>query len=239
MAHQIVKRIGLALSVATLVIFAGAAYAGNVGLSGKASTLGLGAELDINLNSFVSIRLQYNTFDESDTFEEDGISYVGDLELESAGVILDLHPFGGAFRISGGLFTNQNALTGVATGEGTYDIGDVTFVEDPNDPLTVNADIELGDSVAPYIGFGWGNSPDNDGGLLFSFDLGVLLSGSPQADLTASGTVSIQGAPDMTFNAATDPIVTDELAREEQNLQDELDEFDIYPVVSIGIGYRF
>ena len=52
-----------------------------------------------------------------------------------------------------------------------------------------------------------------------------------------------QGSPEVTLSA-TGPITSDttflaELAKEEDNLQDDLDSYEFYPIISIGINYRF
>ncbi|HEX4938826.1 MAG TPA: hypothetical protein VFX11_09135, partial [Candidatus Kapabacteria bacterium] len=154
------------------------------------------------------------------------------------GVLLDWHPFGGGFRVSAGGFNVDNELSGVGSGVGTYHIGDTTYTVDENDDLEVNALIELGDGFKPYLGLGWGNSPSNKGGLLLSFDVGILFQGSPSADLEVTGTATDEGTG-LTVDFSTDPTVQEEVRKEEQNLEDEVKDFDLYPVISAGIGWRF
>ena len=74
---------------------------------------------------------------------------------------------------------------------------------------------------------GWGNALGEDKRWGFVFDLGVVFQGSPDADLTATGPL------------ASDPTFLAELAKEEQQLQDEVDDYEYYPVVSIGVTYKF
>ncbi len=81
--------------------------------------------------------------------------------------------------------------------------------------------------VAPYIGIGWGNPLGRTGRWGLATDLGVAFTGSPDIDLCASGPI---GA-DPTFQAR--------LAEEEKDIQDDLDIFKIYPVLSINLYYRF
>ena len=83
---------------------------------------------------------------------------------------------------------------------------------------------------------GWGFSPKNSGGLLITADIGVLLQGSPKVDLTASGTATYQGN---TVDLAEDPAAQEQVQIEEKRLEDDLAELDLYPVLSIGLGYRF
>ena len=54
-----------------------------------------------------------------------------------------------------------------------------------------------------------------------------MFQGSPTANLSATGPI------------ASDPGFQADLAKEENNLQDDLDNFEYYPVISIGFNYRF
>lgn len=218
----------------SLLFIPGLGVAGNVGVAGKVSSLGYGVEVDYVLSDKFSVRAQYNQFDYDDTFEEDDIEYEGTLDLKSIGVLLDWHPFGGAFRVSAGGFNVDNEMRGLSTDEGTYEIGDNTYTVGPGDDLRATALIELGDGFMPYAGIGWGHSPANQGGLLLSFDIGVLFQGSPSVDLEVSGTAN-NGLVDF----STDPTVQADVQREEDNMEDDLKDFDLYPVVSFGIGWRF
>lgn len=220
--------------VGALMLLPGTASAGPLGVAAKAGTLGFGVEADYVITDKLSVRGQLNGYDYDYTTDEDDIEYDGQLELSSYGVLLDWHPMGGAFRLSLGGYVNNNELSGTASGAGEYDIGDETYTVEPGDSLRLNTSIELGDGFAPYAGLGWGHSPANQGGILFSFELGVLMQGSPSVALDARGTVN-GGAIDV----ATDPTVQAELRKEEANLEEDLKDFELYPVISLGLGYRF
>lgn len=221
----------------SLFLLSGLATAGNLGVAGKVSTLGYGLEADYIISDKFSVRGQFNTLGYDDTFDEDGIDYDGELELSSYGVLLDWRPFGGNFRLSAGGFNVDNKITGSASGEGTYEIGDEQYTVGPNDDLRLSADMELGDGFKPYLGLGWGHAPANKGGLLLSFDVGVLIQGDPEVNLAVRGSAEDQfGNP---VDAGSDPTVQAELRKEEANMEDDLKNFDVYPVVSFGIGWRF
>jgi hypothetical protein len=57
--------------------------------------------------------------------------------------------------------------------------------------------------------------------------LGLIYSGSPDAGLNVSG-------PDQ-----NDPLLADDLNRERQELQNDLDTLKWWPVVSAGLVYQF
>ncbi|MGB3621056.1 hypothetical protein FT643_12910 [Ketobacter sp. MCCC 1A13808] len=214
------------------------ATAGNLGIAAKAGTLGLGLEADYIINDKFSVRVQGNQLDYDYDLDEDGIEYQATLELATFGALLDWHPFGGAFRVSIGGYSNGNEASGVAGGPGEYQIGDDIYVVDDNDEFRMSAEIGMGDSFAPYAGIGWGHSTSNDGGLLLSLDVGVLFQGETTVNLTASGSVYDTNS-DTTIDVTNNAEFQNQLRTEEANLQDDLSDFDIYPVITFGIGYRF
>ena len=81
--------------------------------------------------------------------------------------------------------------------------------------------------IAPYLGLGWDTSFGKNKGFGFLFELGAIYQGSPKVDLSADGPIS------------SNPTFQIELAKEESNLQSDFDEFKVYPVIAIGLSYRF
>lgn len=81
--------------------------------------------------------------------------------------------------------------------------------------------------MAPYVGIGWGNAFGRSRRWGFVTDLGVAFTGSPDVALSATGTL------------ASDPGFRADLAREEADLEDDLEDFKIYPVFSANLYFRF
>ena len=135
-----------------------------VAASIKAGTLGAGLELDYAFNANWNIRLQAHAFNYDDDLEEDDIEYNGEIDLSSYGVLVDWRPFSGVFKLSGGYYINGNKITAKANSSqnSEFDIGDEIYVASGSNPLTLDANIDLGNSSAGYLGLGWGN-------LLFDF----------------------------------------------------------------------
>lgn len=219
----------------------------NVSLGLRASTLGAGVELSVAMLDRLTLRIPVNGLRYSDDFEEGGIAYDGDLDLFSVGLLADFHVFGGAFHLTGGLFSNGNELNLRAdegTGNTVFPVGNARYRSDPEDPLTITAGLDF-DSVAPYAGIGWGNAASGTSSLYVKFELGVLLQGSPAARAQASGSARDADAPEngsFQVNDATDPRAQrfrEQLTAEARTLEGSLDDFDIYPVVSLSLGYRF
>ncbi len=201
------------------------AIAENFGLSLKASTLGAGVELSAGLGDNLNIRVGANYFKLNKTLEENGTNYDFDLKLNSFTALVDWHAFGGGFRITGGGVLDKNSLEGAAQASDFYDIGNQTFSQ--AEVGTLNGLINFR-NISPYVGIGWGNMVSGDSNWTFTADLGVIFTGTPRVDLNSVGGTLSNNA-----------IFLAEIAREEQNVADDIDFFKFYPVVSIGMSYRF
>ncbi len=236
-SHRLSYGLAAASLLVTSGLFPNSVLAGGIDAAIKAGSLGVGLELGYTFEgSNFSFRLQGNDFDYDYTLEEDDIEYDTTLDLASVGFLVDWHPFSGAFRFTLGVYEHENKIYGTSSGEGVYEIGDITYVVDSNDNFLLEANIDLGDGLAPYAGIGWGHSPTNDTGLLLSLDIGVLYQGAPEVDLQASGNATANG---FTIDVGQDPTAQAQVQEEEDNLEDDLSQFDLYPVITFGIGYRF
>ncbi|WP_448563653.1 hypothetical protein [Thalassotalea ganghwensis] len=211
----------------------------------KAGTLGAGLELDYQVNEQLNFRLQANGYSYDDDFEEDGIDYSGEIDLSTTGVLIDWRPFSGTFRLSAGFYANGNELSGlgVDNGDQGFEIGDQVYYSNPSDPLSLALNVELGKSSAGYLGIGWGNHAPS--GWTFSFELGVLFTDTPKVDLNASGSAIVQSNGQVyvfDVSDSSNPLVqelNDNIAIERANLENDISDFEAYPVIALGIGYRF
>ena len=217
------KKIIVAMAI-FLFAFSTTGYAQSNSLGIKTSTLGLGLEVERSFSDLISGRIGVNYFPYDYSGTEDDIEYDFDLNLMSLSALLDWHPFKGSFRISAGVIYNGNEIDAKAKTSGTYDIGDSTYTGAELGTLTGKIDF---DDIAPYFGLGWDTSFGKNKAFGFLFELGLIYQGSPKADLSADGPV------------ASDPTFQNELAKEENNLQSDLDAFKVYPVIAIGLSYRF
>lgn len=212
-----------------------------IGAHGGTAGLGLNAGWDFHKN--LGLRIIGNRF--SYDYEDDlsDSEFEGDLELESYGLALDWYPFDNGFRLSGGAFLNKNVLSARAEGDLEFD------GEDYADSV-LHADMEF-DSFAPYIGIGY-DGGRGDKGLSFYTELGAYYQSEPK--LTGRGSVgndctfsisdsSQASQSDCTAGGDLDGITVDnflvDLQQEHRDLIDDLDDFKWYPVLAVGIVYRF
>ncbi len=203
-------------------------------LAGKAGTLGVGVELTAGISRQVNARFGLNGFTYSERREASGIEYDAEANLQTATALLDFHPGGRGFRLTGGLVYNNTEIEGesVDPASGFYEIGRVRVPVELVGSLEATIDT---DPVVPYAGLGWGNAVGGDGGWSFVFDLGVIFQGEPEATLTP---VIPANSPINTIPGARQ-LLAIEVAREEREIEEDVKDYDLYPVLSIGVAYKF
>ena len=192
----------------------------------RVSTLGGGIEVAKGLSPRFGLRGGFNYFSYQYDATEDDVAYDLELELKSFGVFADYHPFKGSFRISGGLLLNGNGLSGKAKPSGSFDIGDKTYTA--AEINSINLDVSY-NSLAPYLGLGWDTTFGDDEHWGFTFDVGLIYSGA--AGVTLGVNHNLTGA------TASD--LETQRQKEQNDLQDELNNLEWWPVLSAGIVYQF
>lgn len=226
----------LLLAIGTVVALASSVGTANadVSLGLRAGTPGIGLELGIGLTETLNLRLGYAAYDYSTEIEDTDVTYDGDLELRNPSALLDWHAFGGGFRFS---FGAVGAST-KAVGTGVPNAGNVFVID--NTPFAaseigqLDAEVEASNSVAPYIGIGWGNSVDAAGRWTFLFDVGAIYYGS-EPDVA----VNVTCGPALANNAARCNLLRAEVENERQDLMEEVDTLNWYPVLNFGVAFRF
>jgi hypothetical protein len=216
------KRMVCALVAATMFHSASAAESGNwsVGVSG--GTLGISPEIGYRFNEFGGLRANGGFFNYDRTEEIDDIDYDGTLKLNSVGVMADLYPFGGSFRISAGARSNDNRIDLVAD-EGTVEIGDETYTQAEYGTIRGRVDFK---NLAPAVTLGWGGKLKS--GFTIGFEAGVMMQGSPRMALTSEG-------GSLSNNSA----FLAELEEERAQAEEDADDFKLWPVLQLHFKYRF
>lgn len=203
------------------------AASGGVGVTLKAGTPGVGADVTVGLHPKFNSRAGFNVFwyglKESDT-DEMGVTVElqADLEWLTVPILLDWHPWESGFRFSLGAMMNKNNIALSADTDST-EINEVDYIlrDGVDGEITFN-------TFSPYLGVGFGNAADTTGNWHFACDLGVMYQGSPQVDLNA-----------VAVNALLQPALDADLESEAKELEDEFKEFTLYPVLSFGVSYTF
>jgi hypothetical protein len=221
-----------------------------LGISVEGSALlGAGVSVGIPVGKRFNLRAAYHglTYDLDDIEDDEtGATYTGELDLGSAGVFFDMHPFKGAFRLTVGLASNSNQinLSGVASPGAVYEVSDCRYESDTvNDPLRIDGSVGFS-GTAPYVGIGWGGNMNAEPGFFMTFDIGVLLSGQPETSLRGRGSArNIEGdaaCGDGAFHDVSgyQPF-QDAIGAAEADVDEETKDFEYWPNLALGIGWRF
>lgn len=199
--------------------------ANGTGASLRVSTLGLGAELSHGFGAHIAGRLGFNAY----SFHRDGtykeVAYDGHLKLSTVTALADLYPSASStFHLTAGLAINNNRLdgTGKPSGNGTYTINGTTYTAAQVGTLSADARFRR---LSPYFGFGFGRPAGGRSPLQILFDVGVLLQDKPSLSLSATGAIA-------------SPALAGDVAAQRARTQSDLNKFNVYPVVSVGLSYR-
>jgi hypothetical protein len=215
--------ISMALVYATLQT--GYADTGDFAIGVGPGTMGLTADTSVGIFSQFNARFGINTFNFDLETSQNDISYDLDVKLLSFPVLLDWHPFeNSGFRISTGLVINKNKADVSSVPQSSYTIGDTEYTAAELEDLSGKLAF---DTLAPYLGIGWGNPLGKDTHWTFICDLGVVFQGETDLSLSASGPIT------------SDPTFQSDLEQERRDLEDELEDYRYYPVVSVGVSYKF
>ena len=191
-------------------------------LAARAGTQGLGLEATWRPVPYLDLRVGFSQYDYDTTRQEAGIDYDVSADLSSAYATLNARMPMSPLRFSAGLVSNGNKGTFIGNDTGSYNIGGQDFAAADVGNLRGSADF---DSVAPYAGMGLDFRIADTFGL--HFDAGVMYQGAPSLSLAADGVL----ANDSNFLAL--------LESERVELEDELSDYEWYPVVAVAFSVNF
>ncbi|MDH3389331.1 MAG: hypothetical protein OEN02_15680 [Gammaproteobacteria bacterium] len=211
-----------------------------MGVGLKAGTLGLGVDVSVALTKTINARIaltsveidsQNETVTVGDAGSEGDIDAVLDADYGANALLVDWYVFNGTFHVTAGMVKNN----GKADFRGTL-LSNVVIDGDPLSPSdlvggSVGGQFSLGDSYQPYLGVGWGRKASSDPGLAFSVEIGVALL-DPDAQLRAT-------LDPGSINYANQPELQQTLDNAEADVEADLDEFELFPVLSFGVNYAF
>jgi hypothetical protein len=191
------------------------------------STTGLGMTVSTPLiANRLNLNVGFAAFAFSTNIKIQGTNYDAKVKLGAIPVVLTFYPFANWFNIQAGAYFNRNRISVFAAAP------DGTSVRAFGHTFTA---AELGsvsghthfNTVAPYVGIGFGQ-PFRGGRLTFTGSVGVMFEGPPGITLTPSNpaVLNIPG-----FAA--------QLAQEQKEVNDKARIAEYYPVINLGIVYRF
>jgi hypothetical protein len=203
----------------------------------RASTLGAGIEIATPLAGRINLRSSFNLFAFNDPYSMDGLNYDARIHLQSSQTTLDW--FVGGFHISPGFLYVRNAMSApVFVGPGkTFVLGTQTFLNSVDDPVTGSSYVIFPRTIAPLLLLGYGNLlPRSGEHLSLPIEVGVAYTGAAQINLDLNGTACVtNGCFDFLQNADAQKFLKQEI----QILNEDLKHYPVFPIVSVGLAYRF
>ena len=201
-----------------------------IGIYAKGGTLGVGGGVGYGISDVLTARVGYTTLNINRDINTTDVDYKGKFKLGGAEALLDWHPFAGTFRVTGGLVFNRNKIDVDAKLDQSVTISGQSY--QASDLGSLSGTVKFKTTV-PYLGIGWGNVVGKDGNFHFIADIGVEFQGSP--DVKLSGGCSA--------TTALTPTQCDQLQAniqaEEKDLNNKVSDYKWWPVLNVGVAYRF
>jgi hypothetical protein len=191
----------------------------------NAGTPGAGVQVEARFGPIFVLRGGVETLGYDFDASYDDVDYGGRLDFDTISAFVDLHPLANAFTVSGGAYIGPRSVAIEATPSAPVTLGGQTF--SPAQVGTLSGEIKLKD-VAPYLGVGFDNTFTGAGRWGFRATAGVAWSEKPEVSLDSSG-----------GTLSNDPAFRARLAQEAGNIQSDAEDYGLFPVVQVGLNYRF
>jgi hypothetical protein len=203
------------------------AHHSDVSVAFRVGSTGFGAEVAKLLTGHVAARVGGSFYSLSTTKRQSGISYDASLKLHTFSALIDVYPGRrGSFHGAVGIVTNPLTISGTGqASSGRFTINGTSYRADTVGTLTVGGKFP---GASPYLGLGFGTPANTSRALKVLFDLGAVL-GKPTVSLSSSSASCGPGTP----------CGTDLQAQQAMTQHDVRKYLRVYPVVSLGLGYRF
>ena len=195
--------------------------AGNFSVGPKVGTLGAGLEASYLVNPYFSLNGSVNGFKYNRKLHRDDVHYKGSLRMFTLGLTGNLHPFKNGFKVTLGAFYNLNQVKVSAAPSRNIHLSGRTYT--PAQVGRINGKVDF-NKFSPYLGIGYDSAFYSNSPWSFNCDAGVLYQGRAKARVSATGL------------SANNPQFLADLRK---SVQKSADKFKFYPVLSLGVKYKF
>lgn len=208
-----------------------------------AGSLGIGIKAATPIADHFNLRAGVNLLGYSTTRMQNGITYDATLTMRSGEASLDWFPWRGRFHISPGvLFYNGNRIVANLTipQNTVFTLDSTNYYSDPRDPLTGSATITF-PMAAPELTIGLGNMiprrPRQHWSIPFELGAAYFGTGSTQLSFQGSACTALGGNNCMPVSSF--PRFQADLAAEKVTIQGYVKDARFYPIVRLGLSYKF
>jgi opacity protein-like surface antigen len=226
------------LSVISAMLCSSVAVAEDATQSVGLSAGTIGAELEysriIQPEYNLAVRVSIGGLSWDGDYDDTDTHYDTNVDLFNVGATLEYHPMSNGFYLAAGAFYHNDDFSMDATPSG----GNYEF--NGNEYLaalvgSVAGEVDGLNNFAPYIGIGYDASLFGSDNWFFTFKAGAWYQDSPRVNLTAHDCAldSVPGLP-----VGCDDLRYD-LDQEEQDINDDIEDYKWWPVLHIGVSYRF
>lgn len=208
------------------LVLTGVASAASAQTAGSihAGTMGVGFEAQVALGPTFVVRGGVDRLRHDFDRTYSGVDYGAELDFDTVGAFVDLHPFRNAWFVSGGGYLGARELRLSAEPTTPVEIGGAMFTPQQVGRLTGEASLS---QVSPFVGLGFDNTFTGRWRVGFRALVGVAVGESPDVTLTSTGGT-------LSNNAA----FRQRLDAEAERIEEEA-EYSLYPVAQLGLTYRF
>lgn len=208
-------------------------------LGAEFGSLGLGLQAATPLTRTLNLRAGADFLNFGSGFTVDAAQYESQAHLRSGHISVDWHPMGGGFRISPELLIFKSGFSAsvfVAGGQ-AFELGNTPYVSSATDPVHGGASISMQKTVMPALTIGFGNLiGERRRHWSIPFEIGAAYTGHYTLNLNLAGTACVNYINCMSTSS---PQVQNSVHQEESDINETMKHFQVYPIVSTGVAYRF
>ena len=211
-----------------------------VAIGTKMGTLGYGGQVATPITRWLNLRGGADVFNFGYGLVNDGTNYDASLHLKSGAISADYYPFRrSSFHVSPGILIFKSTLTAsmFVPGGNTFSENSTDYTSDPSDPVKGTGNTIFQRSIMPALTFGFGNMITRRENRHWSvpFEIGAAYAGHYTVNFNLSGSAcNTYGC--MSVN---DPSIQQNVALQQAKINEEAKRFQIYPILTSGVAYRF
>lgn len=206
----------------------------------RIGTLGIGGQIATPITRWLNLRGGVDLFNFAYNFDNSGTNYAATMHLKSGFISGDVYPFHhSSFHLSPGVLIFKSRLNAsmMVPGGNSFSENDTDYTSDPADPVNGSGSVLFSRSAMPAFTMGFGNMIRREKHSHWSVpvEVGAAYTGHYTVQLNFAGSVcNSQGCGNV-----NDPSVQQNIQAEQAKINEKAKHFQIYPILTTGIAYRF